>query len=121
MSITILGNSCIKQPANISTEMRVEKMLRLATIFRTTGLQVTGDLYRQELLSEDKKEEIIKVANELQLSINTTATALEVYYNLEGSQGLDILEDRLKIYNAAYAQFSALIMPYLLEDIENGR
>ena len=95
------------------------KTLAAAKQFRHTGLQIAGDFYRRGLIEEDVKEEIIEVANELQMAINVTADVLQIYLISKGQEEAQMLETKILLYQQLYGKFSELIMPYMLQNLED--
>jgi len=96
------------------------KTLETAKQFRHTGLSVAADFYKQGLLDEELKDEIIVVADQLQNAINQTADALKLYLLADGKEGAMDLETKVLLYQQLYGKFSDLIMPYLIKQMENN-
>lgn len=94
------------------------KTLETAKTFRHSGLLVAADFYKQGLMDEELKQEIVIVADQLQDAINKTADILKIYLVSEGKEGAMELEDKVLLYQQLYGKFSNLIMPYLLKNME---
>ncbi|MCK5504084.1 MAG: hypothetical protein KAJ10_02920 [Thermodesulfovibrionia bacterium] len=89
------------------------KTLEIAKEFRHVGLCVAGDLYKDNLISEEEKNEIIKFGDELQEAINDVAFALEMYIVLSDEENLIALKDKLAVYQKLYILFARLVVPLL--------
>ena len=92
------------------------KTLQTAKQFRHTGLSIVGDFYKQGLVSEDKKEEVIEIGNELKEIIAVSFDCLKDYVEVKNNTTLSALNSNIQLYNRIYAKFSDLIIPYLLKE-----
>ena len=81
------------------------------------GLNAAKEYWDKGLLDVETKDKIVKVANNLQMAINSVADLLIVYKESKGQNGYSDLEDKMAIYTAIYGQFSDLIMPYILDKL----
>jgi len=88
------------------------QVLQSAKSFRVTALQSAAVYYKQGLLTEDKKVEIIELGDQLQDSINSSANALIVYQQL-GSIGEADVEIQIKEFEQIFEQFTNLVAPLI--------
>jgi hypothetical protein len=98
------------------TILTTAKTLEAAVIFRDMGLETAGDFYKQGLLSEKEKEEIIEIGNNLYDAILLTKETLRLYHMT--GQGGKTLEERVALYQNLYGKFSDIVMPYLLKTLK---
>lgn len=94
------------------------RTLAAAKEFRHTGLSIAAEFYKQGLIHEELKKEIIIVADQLQDAINKVADALTLYIAASGQDSKKDLTDKIVTYQRIYGKFSDLVMPYLLGDIQ---
>lgn len=93
------------------------RSLQVAKEFRHTGLTAAGKLYRQGMMDLKTKNEIVKIADELQNAINQACDALEIYMILADEDNLASLEDKINIYQKLYGQFANLAIPIVAKNL----
>lgn len=109
------GCSLYQAPDSFTPKQKVEyttlKTLKTAKQFRVFALSLTGDLYKNGLLTEKQKEEIITLGDSLQGSINTAANALILYH--KGLIQEENVSEKIEDYTNLFNDFLKLITPYL--------
>lgn len=93
------------------------RSLQVAKDFRHTGLLAAGDFYKRGMMDEKMKNEIVKIANELQDAINQASEALEIYMTIADKDTLMTLEVKLAVYQKLYGKFADLAIPLLAENL----
>lgn len=101
---------------------RVEKMvytstktLEAAKAFRETALVAAGMHFKRGMMSEQLKEEIIFVGDNLQQTINELSDMLIVAKRTQTYT--PSLNEKMVVYHALYGKFVDIVMPFVLEKI----
>lgn len=87
------------------------------TTYETT-MQIVSDLYKQGNLSEEKKEEIIKVAGKYKKAHNEAVQALKTYKELKDKDSMRTLENKVILTSQSLRKLLHLIEPYIGEKNE---
>lgn len=113
------GCSMFQAPDNFTPEQKVEyttlQTLKAAKDFRIFALKSAGSLYKKGLMSEDTKNEIIKIGDELQKAINDAADALALYHQTGGLKS-EILEEKIMAYQSLFNKFLEIATPYMIDE-----
>lgn len=116
LMIFVLVQGCA--PRHLSpvekTTFTTYKTLKTAKIFREEGLSAAGLYYKRGLIDEEKKEEIIKLGDDLQQGINDASEALELF-KATGEE--TNLAKKMEMYHYLYGKFTDLVMPLVLEKL----
>ena len=88
------------------------QILQNAKNFRILALKSAAECYKQGLLSENKKQKIIKLGDQLQASINITAQSLILYKQLGCTDSTE-LEKNMQEFNKVFNEFTDLMLPLM--------
>jgi hypothetical protein len=109
------GCSYFEAPESFTPKQKMEyttlRTLTAAKKFRVFALGTTAELYKKGLLTEEQKEDIIKIGDALQGSINTTAGALILYH--KGAATQETVNESIEEYQSFFNDFLELVSPYL--------
>ena len=116
MLIMVAG--CLPKGATTSEKVifTTVRSLQAAKELRVTALKTIGGLYINGTLTDQSfKEEVIKIGDQLQKSINITSEAILTYNNAKDDLSKGNLGSKILIYQNILGEFTDLVMPYVLE------
>lgn len=117
LALCFIGCGAFVAPEQFIPVQKVEfttlKTLQSAKAFREFALSAAGAAYKNGLMGEEMKQDIIKTGNRLQLAINSAAEALILYHEAGGIDGSASLEERLADYQAVFNRFMEIVTPYI--------
>jgi len=97
------------------------KSLQAASEVRVTALTTIARLYKDGVLTDEAfKQRVIELGDELQIIINVTANTMLIYKDSGLEKDKRALAEKIDIYVAVYGKFSDLVMPYILEKLDDG-
>ena len=105
-------------PANFTRSEKIiyttNQILQNAKKFRILALESAAEYYKRGLMSEEQKEQIIKLGDDLQRAINIAADALIQYHKF--SSNPELLHERMKRFNDVFKRFSDVVLPYIINN-----
>jgi len=115
--ICLPGCGLYTAPQHFTQAQKVEyttlKTLQSAKVFREFALQSAGTAYKNGLMDDAVKNDIIKAGDRLQMAINSAADALVLYHQARGMGGTKALEEKLTGYQAIFNRFMEIVTPYI--------
>ena len=118
MLIMVAG--CLPKGATTSEKVifTTVRSLQAAKELRVTALKTIGGLYINGTLTDQSfKEEVIKIGDQLQKSINITSEAILTYNNAKDDLSKGDFGAKILIYQNILGEFTDLVMPYVLEHV----
>lgn len=111
------GCGVFSPPEHFTPVQKVEyttlKTLQSAKVFRGFALKSAGTAYKNGLMDETVKQDIIQAGDKLQMAINGAADALIHYHKAGGIGGSTILDDKLGKYQSIFNRFLEKVTPYI--------
>lgn len=97
------------------------KSLKSARVIYDEGMSAAAQLYRYGLLDEQDREKIIEAGDDFRVGWQAAVNALYAYATAEeASPGNEDLEKKLEMFGSAYATFSRLMQPYLIQALADA-
>lgn len=89
------------------------RTLTVSKEFRDTALSSLGDLHRQGLISEEVKDEAIRIGDAYMRAHQLAVDAVVVYSSSKTAENRMTAEEALTTAAGLYGELAALVTPYL--------